>query len=40
MSDIAFTIIMLGMAAIIAHIIHKDYKNEQDFRRYHDRRRP
>lgn len=37
MSDITFTMIMLGMAGVIAYIMHKDYLNEQDFRRFHDR---
>ena len=37
MSDYAFILIMLGMAGIIAYIMHKDYINEQDFRRFHDR---
>jgi hypothetical protein len=32
-----FTFIMLGMASIIAYIMQKDYKNEQDFRRFHER---
>lgn len=37
MSDFAFTIVMLGMAALIAYIIAKDFENERNFRQYHDR---
>lgn len=36
-SDIALTIIVLGLWGLIAYIIRKDYVNEQDFRRFHRR---
>lgn len=36
-SNILFTIIMLGFAGAIAHIMHQGYKNEQSFRAFHDR---
>ena len=40
MSDIAFGLIILGICGMIVYIMHRDYVNEQDFRRFHEREKP
>ena len=38
-ANILLTIVTLGLAGAIAYVMREDYKNEQSFRAFHDRRR-